>query len=210
MQRSLAAGLDTHHIAKEPQHQIYRVHRLIDQCASAVQSPSSPPARLRIIVRWTVPLYSRIRQNWLSKHTCVHRLLHAQNVGLTTILKKNSQLNVRFIGLGNEGIGPLGRDVDWFFCQHVKSAPNSGDALSGMYPRRTANRHQVHGTMIEKLVEVGVRLAAMLAAQSPDLLCVRSIDGGDLNSRNGTRGTRMRLGNVSPAYKSDIRGHLAF
>src|SRR5260370_16954854 len=106
MPQCLAEGLDTHDIAKQPQHQVYRVHRLIDQCASAVQSPSSPPARLRTIVRGAVPLHSRIRQNRLSQHTSVHPLFHPKNVGLTTILTKNTHLTPPFIGPANSTFPP--------------------------------------------------------------------------------------------------------
>jgi hypothetical protein len=62
----------------------------------------------------------------------------------------------------------------------------------------------------EKLFEVRVGLTAVLTGQSTDLLCVRSIDGGDFNAHERTRGARMRLRNVSAADESDIRGHLTF
>jgi hypothetical protein len=82
--------------------------------------------------------------------------------------------------------------------------------LSGMQARRTANRHEIHGPVIEELLEVGVRPAAILAGQSRDFLFVRSIDGRNLDAWHGTRGARMRLANISATDKTDIRGHWAF
>src|SRR5258707_3508496 len=65
----------------------------------------------------------------------------------------------------------------------------------------------MHWTVSQKLGQVRVRLSTMLVAQPSDLLCVCSIDGGNLASREGTGRPRVGLGNISAADQSDISSH---
>src|SRR5260370_37926264 len=47
-----------------------------------------------------------------------------------------------------------------------------------------------------------------LAAQPVAFMCVCSIDGGNLDSGQGARGSRVGLCALSAADQSDVRGHL--
>src|SRR5258708_6342297 len=104
-------------------------------------------------------------------------------------------------------MGALGSDVDRLFGQDVEPAPRRGDAVSRVQSRRAADSHKMHWTVSQKLGQVRVRLSTMLVAQPSDLPRVCSIDGGNLDSREGTGRPRVGLGNISAADQSDVSSH---
>ncbi len=72
---------------------------------------------------------------------------------------------------------------------------------------RAADDDEIHGTMLEKGVEVLIGSAAVFAAEAGDFLGVGSVDGGDFDSGDGARGAGMRLRDVAAADEADVNGH---
>jgi hypothetical protein len=60
----------------------------------------------------------------------------------------------------------------------------------------------------QEFLEVGVRCSTIFPAQAIDILRVASKNSGNLNVRNSSDRTRVRLTDISAANQSYMRGHL--
>jgi hypothetical protein len=61
--------------------------------------------------------------------------------------------------------------------------------------------------MRQKFLEAREGNSAMFAAELLDLFPVRAADGGNFDTRNGTRGARVGSRDVSAAHESDANSH---
>jgi hypothetical protein len=181
--------------------------RLIDQCAATIKVPSSAPSRIRVIVRRTVPLHSRVRENRFAQNARIHGIFHRQNIRLATILKENSQLHASFTRFSDKRIGPLDRNIDGFFCKYMQAVSRRRYSLLGVTPGWAAYGHDIHRLMSKKFIEIAIGFSAVFAAQAADFLSVGTEDGDNFNIRNRAGSTRVRLADISAAYQSNVRSH---
>src|SRR5580658_10186682 len=76
-----------------------------------------------------------------------------------------------------------------------------------MQPRGTANDHQIHRPVLQKLVEALVGPATIFAAETRNLFFVGSVNRCNFHAGNGTRRASVRFRYVAAADKADVSVH---
>ena len=82
-----------------------------------------------------------------------------------------------------------------------------GDALSSVKARGAADDHQVHRPVCQKSGEIFKWRSAVVATEPPHFFKIRTVDRGNFDPRDGTRGTRMGVGDVAAANQADVKRH---
>src|SRR5215813_7196198 len=121
MQQSRSPRLDPLHIPQKPQQEVYRMNTLIHKRAAAIEIPSAAPARFAVVIRRTIPLHSRIRQQDAAQSFVVDDLLQKSNLRFEMILENNPQLYIGFLTRGNQCGRLLDRYGDRLFNQYMKA-----------------------------------------------------------------------------------------
>src|SRR5215475_10415586 len=134
MQQSRGHCLDPLHIPQKPQQEIYRVNPLIHERAAAIEIPSAAPSRFAVVVRRTIPLQSRIRQQDAAQSSILDDLLQKSNLGFEVILENDPQFYIGFLTRSNQCGRLLDRYGDRLFNQYMKALLRGRDALPGMKP----------------------------------------------------------------------------
>lgn len=131
MQSRSGHRLNTFHFAEHPQHKIQCVYRLVDQRAAAIEFQGPAPSGVRIIFRRPVLLHTRVRGLPSAPESTN---LFIENVRLTAILEKYTQLHPGFPRFGDQNISTLYNDVDGLFSQHMQALPCGRNSLFRVNP----------------------------------------------------------------------------
>jgi hypothetical protein len=73
--------------------------------------------------------------------------------------------------------------------------------------RRTADGHEIHRAVREKLFEIGVAGPAVLGSHARHFFGVRAAERGNLESRDFSSRARVGLRNVSAADDANVHAH---
>jgi hypothetical protein len=96
----------------------------------------------------------------------------------------------------DQDVGSGRGNVDRFFRQHVQSVLGRGNALFGVQARWAPNHHQIHRPVRQKSREIDVGCAAVVAAKAFDIRPIRTVNRGNLHTRDCAGRTRVRFGDV--------------
>src|SRR5215471_14572574 len=119
------------------------MHTLIHQCATAVQCPGPSPARIAIILWWTVPFHPRVHEQEPAQSAFLNEVPQAANILFEAILKNYSELYSTFLTFGDECVGAFGADVNWLFDQNMESLLGGCNTLGSVRARGTSNNDQL-------------------------------------------------------------------
>ena len=89
----------------------------------------------------------------------------------------------------------------------MEAAAGGGSGMFGVEARGTADRHDIHRTVIEEALQVVVGGGAVLGGNRPCLVAVRAPHRRHLATRGGCR-ARVRRTDVAPAEDANLHlGH---
>ena len=89
----------------------------------------------------------------------------------------------------------------------MKTVLSGRDSLSRVQPRGAADDHEIHGTVSEEGIEVGIGDGAVGVAEAANLRGVRAIDRCDVYIGKSAGGASVGFRYVATAGEADMDGH---
>src|SRR6185503_20606033 len=152
------------------------------------QGPS--PFRICVVLRWTVPLHAGVGEQRPPEHALLDPSFEFADLRFNAVLKHYAKFYVsRTRGL-NQCVSSGYGNVDRFFRKDVKTSFCSRDPLRRMQARWAPDGDEIHGGVIEKVIELGIGLAPKLIGKPPHFFGIGAIDRRNAEARNRKRRTR--------------------